>query len=319
MSGNTLDNTETDSLRLPSPLQKLDSPLLRKADVELYVKRDDLIHPEFGGNKWRKLRYNLRQASVQNKTRLLTFGGAWSNHIYATAAAGKAYDFDTIGIIRGEKHSPLNSCLAFATDCGMRLHYVSRSDYRRKSDTDFIEQLQQRFGDFYLIPEGGRNTLALTGCRDIVDEITIEFDTLCCACGTGTTLAGIITALQHRHSPRPVAAIGFSALKAKGYMEQQVKALLEPDECRVSEVNWHIEDEFHFGGYAKLNDDLRQFMNRFQKDYGFELDAVYTAKMFYGLLQLIAQGRFHPGHRIIAVHSGGLQGNKGFNLSNNPD
>ena len=293
-----------------SPLQQLRSDFLEQAEVTLYVKRDDLIHPLFGGNKWRKQKYNLIHARQNNFDTLLTFGGAWSNHIYATAAAAQHFGFDSIGFIRGEKHTPLNATLSFAESCGMQLHYLSRAEYRKKHEPQFLQKLKQQFGDVYILPEGGSNALALKGCKEIVDEINAEitepFDVICCASGTGATLAGLVSVLKPEQS-----AIGFSALKGGGFLNDEVKNFLDDKNQRK---NWRIETDFHFGGYAKIDDDLVHFMQDFNSQYGFTLDAVYTGKMFYGLFDLIKNKNFKPGSTIVAVHSGGLQGNKGFIL-----
>lgn len=302
----------TDHLH-PSPLQRLQSPFLEQANIQLYVKRDDLIHPQFGGNKWRKLKYNLEYAREKQFDTLLTFGGAWSNHIYATAAAGKYFGFSTVGLIRGEEHKPLNTTLSFAKDCGMQLHYINRAEYRQKAEAAYQNKIKQQFGDVYILPEGGSNSLALRGCAETVKEISNEiekpFDYICCASGTGATLAGLISAIN----PGQIA-IGFSALKGGEFLNHEVETFLQREKTNSSTKNWHIETGFHFGGYAKINDALIQFMSDFQLQYGFALDAVYTGKMFYGLFELIKAKRFKPGTSIIAIHSGGLQGNKGFNL-----
>jgi len=298
-----------------SPLQRLQSPFLQQADIQLYVKRDDLIHPQFGGNKWRKLKYNLIYAKENQFDTLLTFGGAWSNHIYATAAAGKHFGFHTIGLIRGEEHLPLNATLSFAKDCGMHLHYINRAEYRQKNETAFLNKIRQQFGNVYILPEGGSNSLAIKGCAEIVEEISDElenpFDIICCASGTGATLAGLISALNPRQT-----AIGFSALKGGEFLNDEVETFLNHEKIKSTPLpkNWHIETDFHFGGYAKLNDELIQFMSEFQSQYDFALDAIYTGKMFYGLFERIKAKAFKPGTTIIAIHSGGLQGNKGFNL-----
>lgn len=321
MPGNTEISSISSSKVADSPLQRLHSPLLAQADIQLYVKRDDLIHPRFGGNKWRKLKYNLAHARENRYHTLLTFGGAWSNHIYATAAAAKHFGFNSIGIIRGEKHTPLNATLSFAEECGMQLHYIDRLEYRQKHEHEYLQKIQQRFGDVYILPEGGSNALALTGCEEIVHEVNHEidqaFDVICCASGTGATLAGIARALRPAQS-----AIGFSALKGGSFLNKDVESFLTYANADTSDTstkdtplkNWKIESRFHFGGYAKINDELIDFMHEFHSQYGFELDAVYTGKMFYGLLRLIEEGSFKPGSVIVAVHSGGLQGNKGFNL-----
>ncbi len=293
-----------------SPLQRLHSPLLDKKNITLYVKRDDLIHPLFGGNKWRKLKYNLIYARENRFDTLLTFGGAWSNHIYATAAAGKHFGFKTIGIIRGEAHSPLNATLAFARTCGMQLHYITRSAYRQKTEHAYLQSLKQQFGHVYILPEGGSNLLAIKGCKEIVNEIEHQmarpFDVICCASGTGGTLAGLIAALKPEQK-----AIGFCALKDGDFLTKEVTTLLQKN---TQSENWHLETDFHFGGYAKINNELLGFMRKFQAQYGFTLDAVYTSKMFYGLLKRIETNTFKPGSSIVAIHSGGLQGNKGFKL-----
>ena len=302
----------TDHLH-PSPLRRLQSPFLEQANIQLYVKRDDLIHPQFGGNKWRKLKYNLEYAREKQFDTLLTFGGAWSNHIYATAAAGKYFGFSTVGLIRGEEHKPLNTTLSFAKDCGMQLHYINRSEYRHKAEAAYQNKIKQQFGDVYILPEGGSNSLALRGCAETVKEISNEiekpFDIICCASGTGATLAGLISAINPGQT-----AIGFSALKGGEFLNHEVETFLQREKTNSSTKNWRIETDFHFGGYAKINDALIQFMSDFQLQHGFALDAVYTGKMFYGLFELIKAKRFKPGTSIIAIHSGGLQGNKGFNL-----
>ena len=298
-----------------SPLQQLRSDFLEQAEVTLYVKRDDLIHPLFGGNKWRKQKYNLIHARQNNFDTLLTFGGAWSNHIYATAAAAQHFGFDSIGFIRGEKHTPLNATLSFAESCGMQLHYLSRAEYRKKHEASFLEKLKQQFGDVYILPEGGSNTLALKGCREIVDEINTEitepFGVICCASGTGATLAGLVSALKPGQS-----AIGFSALKGGDFLNDEVRHFLDDEQQEIKHPppDWEIETAYHFGGYAKVDESLIHFMRQFKTDYGFALDAVYTGKMFYGLFEHIRNKNFKPGSRIVAVHSGGLQGNKGFDL-----
>jgi 1-aminocyclopropane-1-carboxylate deaminase/D-cysteine desulfhydrase-like pyridoxal-dependent ACC family enzyme len=322
-----------------SPLQKLSSPFLDKANVQLYVKRDDLIHPQFGGNKWRKLKYNLIEAKKNHFDTLLTFGGAWSNHIYATAAAGKHFGFSTIGIIRGEQHSPLNATLSFASDCGMQLHYINRKKYREKNTAEFLNDIKQEFGNVYIIPEGGSNTLALKGCSEIIPEIYNElcqpFDVICCASGTGATLAGLIAGIEENtNQAKPVDSkvvepaviepaviapevIGMSVLKGGNFLNDNIIQLLRTNQFRQTKsahVNWRIETDYHFGGYAKISDELVAFMQAFESEYNIQLDAVYTAKMFYGLFKLIENKCFKRDAIIIAIHSGGLQGNKGFNL-----
>ncbi len=272
----------------------------------MYVKREDLADPFVGGNKWRKLKYNLLQAEKQNRHTLLTFGGAWSNHIYAVAAAGKRFGFSTIGIIRGEARDPLNPTLQFAQNCGMQLVYVDRKTYRNKTSSHLIGQLHERFGDFYLLPEGGSNQLALQGCAEIITDINMESDVISVACGTGATLAGLITALEPDQH-----AIGFAVLSGADFLNDEVGNMLS-EYGGHDYGNWHIETRYHFGGYAKTSPELFTFIRRFSCDFGIELDAVYTGKMLYGLFDLITRGVFDRGTCVVAVHTGGLQGNAGF-------
>lgn len=287
------------------PLQRIEDSFINDSGINLFLLRIDLMHPSIGGNKLFKLRYNLEEAKKQNKKTVITFGGAFSNHIAATAAAGKEHGFKTIGIIRGEEHKELNPTLKFAVEQGMHLQYISRDEYRNKDSVSFINSIHQRFSDFYLIPEGGANDLGVKGCKEILQNITIDFDHICCPCGTGTTLAGIVLSLKNNQS-----AIGFQSLKAKGYIQKEVHKWL--DHFNSSHTNWHIEEDYHFGGYAKIKPKLIDFIARFEKNNGIPLDNIYTGKMMFGIVDLIQKGRFKKGATIIAVHTGGLQGNAGF-------
>ncbi|WP_423461868.1 1-aminocyclopropane-1-carboxylate deaminase/D-cysteine desulfhydrase [Promicromonospora sp. MS192] len=285
-------------LHLPSPLTEIDDDRLSAAGVRVLLKRDDLIHPELPGNKWRKLKYNLAAARDEGAHRLLTFGGAYSNHIRAVAAAGKIFGFDTIGVIRGEEHLPLNPSLRFAVERGMRLTYLDRTTYRAKTNPTVIDHLRQQFGDFYLIPEGGSNALALRGCAELVEEIDQDFDVICCASGTGGTLAGISATL-----PPSRTAIGFSVLRGGDFLRDDVASLQRYAYGRVAE-NWSIETDYHFGGFAKTNDTLRGFIDDFESRHGLRLEWVYVAKMMYGLFDLIKKRRFRSGTTVVAVITG---------------
>jgi 1-aminocyclopropane-1-carboxylate deaminase len=193
--------------RQPTPLDEVDDERLRERDITLLIKRDDLIDPDIPGNKWRKLKYNILEARASHHDTLLTFGGAFSNHIAATAVVGARFGFQTIGVIRGERHDPLNPVLAEAVGHGMHLHYMDRDLYRRKTSCEVIDGLHNQFGRFYLLPEGGSNELAVKGCEEIVREIDQDFDTICCACGTGGTFAGIVSGLGNKEK-----ALGFAVL-----------------------------------------------------------------------------------------------------------
>ncbi|WP_299759025.1 pyridoxal-phosphate dependent enzyme [uncultured Pontibacter sp.] len=289
-----------------APLQKLEDKLLQAQGVELWVKREDLLHPHISGNKWRKLKYNLQEAQRQNHQTILTFGGAYSNHIAATAAAGKEYGFKTIGIIRGEEHLPLNPTLSFATSCGMQLHYITREKYKLKNDPAFLEELLLQFGQVYLLPEGGTNLLAVKGCTEIVHDISIKYDYICCAMGTGGTFAGIVASLAGKQQ-----ALGFPALKGGEFLKQETEELVLGYSGQ-SYSNWQLITDYHFGGYAKVKPELLAFMESFRRQHYIRLEPVYTGKMMYGLFDLIGQGYFARGSRVVAVHTGGLQGNAGF-------
>lgn len=277
------------------------------SNISLYIKREDLLHPEVSGNKFRKLKYNLLAARGQNKDTLLTFGGAFSNHIAAVAAAGKIFGFKTIGIIRGDelagdlsKTFLQNPTLQYAASKEMELKFISRDEYREKDNPLFIEGLLKEFGDFYLLPEGGTNSLAIKGCEEILDEKDAGFDFICCAVGTGGTISGIINASRPNQK-----VIGFPALKGDFLKNEILKY--------TSKTNWSLQQEYHFGGYGKINSALINFINDFQKKYHIPLDPVYTGKMFFGIFDLIQSSAFPQNSRILAIHTGGLQGNAGMN------
>ena len=287
------------------PLQQVIEPFLDEKGIRLFMLRTDQNHPEISGNKLYKLKYNLIAAREQKKDTILTFGGAFSNHIAATAAAGKEYGFKTIGIIRGEESSMNNPTLSLAKTNGMHLHFVSRELYRNKAA--LLEYTEATFGkDIYIVPEGGSNTEGVKGCMEITSSISIPFDIICCACGTGATLSGIILSLKEGQK-----ALGFQVLKAENYIQQEVKNWLERF-AQQDKNNWQINEEFHFGGYAKTSPELSAFIKTFQKKHQIPLDHVYTAKMMYGIMELIKNDHFPKNSTIIAVHTGGLQGNKRF-------
>ncbi|MEH2382243.1 MAG: pyridoxal-phosphate dependent enzyme [Nostoc sp.] len=303
----------------PPPLQQINSEIARHAGVDLYVLRLDLMHPWVNGNKWFKLKYNLLEAQEKNFTTLLTFGGAYSNHIYATAAAGNLFGFCTIGVIRGEERLPLNPTLSFAVQQGMELVYLSRETYRQRNTVALQEYLQQRFGEVFIIPEGGSNLNGVRGCTEIVSNAmptagyAYAFDYICVACGTATTLAGIALSLHQNQR-----AIAFPVLKNAAFLAQEIESLLtnylasDLPAPYTSPADWELVCDYHFGGYAKVNDELLQFSQQFREEHGVPLDYVYTAKMFYGVMNLLKQGFFCRGDRLLLIHTGGLQGNVGM-------
>jgi 1-aminocyclopropane-1-carboxylate deaminase len=288
------------------PLQKITDPLLDNLAVNLYVKREDLIHPFVSGNKWRKLKYNLLEAKSQGKDTLLSFGGAFSNHIYALAAAGSEFGFKTVGVIRGKDASEDNPTLSFAKNCGMEFYMIDRDEYKKKDDHDFLEKLRRKYDDPYIIPEGGSNSLAVKGCAEIIDEINIDFDYICCPCGTGATLAGLVAGLKGQKK-----ALGFSVLKGGEFLIPDVKKLLTGYKGMRYD-NWSICLDYHFGGYAKTNPELSLFIERIEKQHEIIYEPIYTGKMMFGIYDLLNKGFFKPGETIICIHTGGLQGLEGM-------
>lgn len=294
------------------PLIEIFEDFLKEKNIRLYVLREDLIHPEISGNKWRKLKYNLREAKNQGFSKLVTYGGAYSNHIAATAAAGRDYGIETIGIIRGEETLPLNNTLQIAANNGMKFKYVSRSFYRNnKYNSTFLEELKHEFGDFYLVPEGGSNVFAVKGCTEIKNNITVDFDVITCANGTGGTIAGIIVSLDNSKT-----IIGFPALKGGGFLVNDIQRLLNEYSIKfdatIENKNWKLNTDYHFGGYGKITNELIDFVNDFKLKHNIPLDLVYTGKMMFGIYQLIKTTNQLNGKKIVAVHTGGLQGNTGF-------
>ncbi len=274
--------------------------------VRLFIKREDELHPVISGNKYRKLAYNIEEAKKQGKTTLLTFGGAYSNHLVATAGAGKLADFSTIGIVRGdelkgnEKALKENPTLSFCLESGMKLDFVSRQEYRQKTEPFFIEKLQEKYGDFYLVPEGGTNHFAVKGCQEILNQEDDKFDVICSAVGTGGTISGIINSIKPRQR-----VIGFPALKGD-FLYKEIEKYTNSDD-------WSLNLYYNFGGYGKVSEKLITFINRFKKETGIPLDPVYTGKMLYGIVDMIKKDEFPKGTNILAIHTGGLQGIEGMN------
>ena len=271
--------------------------------IELFLKREDLLHPIISGNKFRKLRYNLEEAKKLNHTVLLTFGGAFSNHILAVAGAGAEFGFKTIGVIRGEElenkiHE--NPTLAKAQALGMQFYFVSRTAYRDKETSVFISQLHEKFGDFYVIPEGGTNEFAVKGCQEILTDEDDDFDLICCAVGTGGTISGLINSSKDCQK-----VLGFPALKGD-FLQEDIRKFANRD-------NWELITDYHFGGYAKIDEKLIHFINDFYIKYNIPLDPIYTSKMTFGVIDLIEKEYFPPKSKILLIHTGGLQGVNGMN------
>lgn len=278
--------------------------------MSLQILRLDLLHPHLSGNKWYKLRLNLQAAKEQGHDTVLSFGGAYSNHLHALAAAGRMQGLKTIGVVRGEPAVPSNATLTFARQQGMELYHVTRADYRSKNDPAFLARLQERFGDFFLIPEGGANVAGVQGCADIAKLLNWSAPVaamsspservVALACGTGTTLAGLLLGREEDYR-----ILGISALKGD-FLENDVRMALQS--CGVADPgNWRITQEWHGGGYARFSPELLDFIRGFQQRTGIPLEPVYTGKLLLGLYRMLERGEFPPGTEIIAIHTGGLQ------------
>lgn len=295
-------------LNLPSPVTQIQHKLLDNKQVELFIKRDELIHPVIQGNKWRKLKYNILQAEKNQQNTLLSFGGAYSNHLHALAATGKQLKLKTIGIIRGEAPKALNPCLQDLLDWGMQLKFITRKQYKQKNSAHFIQALQQEFGEFYLIPEGGNNSAGKKGCAELLDELDTQYDVICCEVGSGTMLSSLI---EHSNS-KTTQFLGFAVMK-NPQLDQDIKDSLNLSAIDTGiATNWTINHDYHFGGFAKTSPELNQFIESFKQDYAIQLEPVYSGKMLWGILDLLKQNYFPAGSRILAIHGGGLQGLRGF-------
>ena len=267
----------------------------------LHLKPEYLTHEFISGNKWRKLKYNIKEAKSKDFKTLLTFGGAFSNHIAAVAYAGCIFGFETIGVIRGEEleSKELNETLSFAKANGMKFKFVTREDYKRRGDSLLLE-LEDEFEEFYHIPEGGTNSLAIRGCEEILNTKDNHYDYICCCVGTGGTISGIIN-----NSNSKQTVLGFPALKGDFLQKDIIKF--------AKNSNWKLVTDYNFGGYAKVNSDLISFINDFKLKYKVPLDPIYTGKMMYGVFKLKEQGFFKDEDKVLVIHTGGLQGIKGMN------
>ncbi|MFZ6050615.1 1-aminocyclopropane-1-carboxylate deaminase/D-cysteine desulfhydrase [Halocola ammonii] len=299
--------------------KELTFSFLEKAGVKLFLKRLDRIHPEVQGNKFFKLKYNLEKARELGHKTILTFGGAWSNHIFSTAAAGKEFGFETIGVIRGEEPAEYSDTLKFARGCGMKLQFVSRAEYREKNEDYFKAWLRDLHGSVYIIPEGGSNFLGVNGCMEILEKEDVDYDLIATSCGTGATLSGIVLSLKDNQK-----AWGFPALKGGEFLREEINSftgwtLGDPAVGKEFDHKFDLITDYHFGGFAKTTPHLLAFMKEFEDTTGIPLDPIYTGKMMYGLLELIAHGKVKSGTKILAIHTGGLQGRMGKELNAQPE
>jgi 1-aminocyclopropane-1-carboxylate deaminase len=283
-------------LEIFSPVQRINNPLFDEHGVKVFLKRDDLIHPMISGNKWRKLKYLLKNAQAQQKNHLVTFGGAYSNHLLATAAAAAKFGFKATGIVRGEAVD--NDTLFLCKLHGMQLLFTDRDSYRDKPAL-----FNQYFGnndDAFFIDEGGASAEGAQGCSELVDELTETYDHIFCACGTGTTAAGIINGLTNNQLKTRFNAI--PVFKNGSFIKEEIDRFL------TTPADYDLHTDYHFGGYAKVNDELISFVKQFVASTGIVIEPIYTGKMMYALYVLIAQDYFKPGSNILAIHSGGIWG-----------
>lgn len=282
-------------LEINSPVEEIFNPLFKKKNVQVFVKRDDMIHPFISGNKWRKLKYSLLEAEKQNKKHLVTFGGAYSNHLLATACAGAKFKFKTTGFVRGEdvRNETLTLCQLF----GMQLIFTDRESYKdKKSLFDRYFQLDK---NAYFIDEGGASSEAIQGCTELLNELKIEYDHLFCAAGTGTTVSGIIKGIKENSLNTKTHVI--PVLKGADYLKTEI-------EKNSGSNYFEYHSNYHFGGYAKTDERLISFIKDFGSETGILIEPVYTGKMFFSLYDLIAKDHFEPGSKILAIHTGGLIG-----------
>ncbi len=293
---------------IKSKNQQILLPELKDKNLQLFIKREDKIHPFVSGNKFRKLKYNIQEAKDLEHDTLLTFGGAFSNHILATAVAGKLAGLKTIGVIRGDelandlqKTLANNSTLQQAHENGMQFHFVSRELYREKTSKSFLNSLKNKFGEFYVVPEGGTNELAIKGCTEILTNEDEIFDYICVAVGTGGTISGLIKSAKSHQK-----VLGFPALKGD-FLQQEIESFV------AKTNNWNLIHDYHFGGYAKYNEAFISFINQFKEETNIPLDPIYTGKMLYGIVDLIKKNYFSENSKILVIHTGGLQGIAGFN------
>ncbi len=278
-----------------SPLELCHYPPFLRGGVRVWLKRDDRIEGPLSGNKFRKLQFNLLEASSRGYRKLLTPGGAWSNHLLAVSTAGREFGFETTALVRGERPVHPSPILQQCRKNGMALQWLSRMEYRNRSNPAAVSRWISRNGPgTYWIPEGGTNRLALPGVARLVGEIAIPFDYLCLPCGTGGTMAGCLSAIG-----RQALVIGFPALRGGEFLYHDIASLLEISGTRLPRTSWTLETRFHFGGYAKFHPELLEFVEEFEGSTGIRPEPVYTAKALFGLRQLIRERHFPPGSEIV--------------------
>ncbi|WP_422138436.1 1-aminocyclopropane-1-carboxylate deaminase/D-cysteine desulfhydrase [Endozoicomonas sp. ALC020] len=291
------------------PVERINTYLVGNCPIAVDILRLDQVDPLISGNKWFKLKYFLIEAHSRKIRTLLSFGGAWSNHLHAMAAAGYRFGFQTIGIIRGEKPAKPSAMLQDAERWGMRLIYVSRADYKKRYETEYqqalLKQLSLSLDQLMIVPEGGSGEEGVRGCEDILDAGSIrasEYDEIWLACGTGATMAGII-----RSAGSDTRVRGVAVLRGAGFLKDDIQQYLSPAATR-----WNLELDYHCGGYGKTTPGLIQFILEFERETGVPLDPVYTGKLFFALKKMAQSGGLSGISRLLLIHTGGLQGRRGF-------
>lgn len=304
-------------------MQRLHWPALEALSVNVYLHRDDEISPLYSGNKFYKLYYNLKHAAALNANAIVSFGGNYSNHLYSLAAMGQELGIQTVGVVRGYESAPLSPTLADAQRFGMKLHFLGKKDYRSKDISDFLPILKREHNNLYLIPEGGENLAGVRGCLAIGSAVRAQMSTLCgdaeytlcCAVATGSTFAGLVAA-----SPPRAKCLGISVLKGEDTLTPKIEHWLSLLGVQRP-VQWHLFNQYHHGGYAKVTPELLSFMSELELLNNIKLDPVYTAKLLWAIKEL-AINHFWSGPQsssskttnVVAIHSGGIQGRRGFGL-----
>ncbi len=291
------------SIRKDIPIEKVELDIFRGKKIEVYIQRDDLLHKDVSGNKWRKLKYTLKEYDSDRFDGILTFGGAFSNHLAATAAACKLLNIPFTAIIRGDKPKELNSTLAFLINQNSTLEWVSRSEYRKLRDENWPNPNSDLYRNYLVIPEGGYSDLAIQSCMEISKFWNQSFNFACCSIGTGTTFSGMVNGLKQTDT----RSIGFVMLKDKEYLTKEILDMTNSE-------NYILNREYHFNGFAKVTDELVDFLNEFYDQTNIPLDPVYTGKMMFGICDLAKRDFFPESSKIIAIHTGGLQGILGCNM-----
>ena len=290
-------------MTLPSRVEQFHYPLFKKHKLNVYIKRDDLIHPIISGNKWRKLKGNLAEAKRLNKTGILSFGGAYSNHIHALAYACHQHRLSSIGVIRGEQHYQDNFTLAWARHWQMQLKFVDRQTYRKRQEDVYLAKLSATFPDHFIVPEGGTNPFALSGVGEIISELEqqLDYDTIMLPVGSGGTISGLINADHNQHN-----ILGVAVLKQSEYLLGEIAQLLPPS--ARSYKNWQLLSQYHGGGYAKFSPQHAQQIREVINESQVPFEPVYSGKMLLALIDLVESGYFPAHHTIVLLHTGGLQG-----------